>query len=252
MALGMARCDGLEDLAAFGGETREKFRRILVPVARAAPAWSITVDHDAPLTGRGAFRGTVHDGIDKHERVAGLEISPRPRSRGRPFVLQAIRPCFGEFGMIEVCLMAARDDHCAAIPGADVSEREQNVHLAAAERPVDHTELIPDDTFLPAGVKRKKAPGIPHGCKAFIDKEAMHIRAILAAITLHAIDPGGVIDQILERRSRLNDILKFHAGEAIVIQPLHVAPPAAVLQVPGEFVESFIQFLQQRGNRPRS
>ena len=237
----------MENRAAFRRKTREKFGRVLITVSSRAPSRPVAVDDDASLSGSGALRGAVHESIDEHEGVTGLEMD-FDCAGGLPFVLYPILVVAArDLGMIEIRLVAAGDDHCAAIAGADVGEGEEDIDLAAAEEPVHDAILVADDCVLATGVDGEETARAPDGGEAFVDEKSADVRVAFAAIAEQAIDPCGMIDQLLEGGAGLDNILKLHAGVAVIIKALDIAPPLTDGEILREAVEGGIQVREEGG-----
>src|SRR5258707_15635576 len=76
----------------------------------------------------------------------------------------------------KVGLVAARDDHRAAVARTDIGERQEHINLSAAETAVDEAVLPAYDAVLAAGVEREIAARPTNRSEALVDEQPFHVR----------------------------------------------------------------------------
>src|SRR4051794_460062 len=108
--------------------------------------------------------------------------------------------------MGEVLLVAGGDHDRRAVARPDVGEGEQDVDLAAVPPLIEEVVQRSQRVLAGARVHCHEAAGPPQHGRGRVEAQTLEVVAVLlAAVTPHALDPGRMIDQPLERLARLDD-----------------------------------------------
>src|SRR5205085_920823 len=106
-------------------------------------------------------------------------------------------------------------------------ESQQNIDHAAVELAVMVLELGARSTQVSARMDVDELAGTAQGRRAFVDEETF----LPSDIAAHMVDPGGLIDQLLEGFASLDNVLQIATVDLSVIGvPLHIAVPFAISQ----------------------
>lgn len=128
--------------------------------------------------------------------------------------------------------MAPGHHHRRAVARPDVRQREQDVDLAAAERPARVPVLAAHRAPVPARVQAEEAAAAAYRGEALVDEQPLRlgVGVGLPAVAADQVDPGRVVDELFERLSSFDDVLELAAAVAVVVRTLHVAVPLAVFE----------------------
>ena len=214
------------DAAAFGREALEQVRREPVAESGLGPRRSVPQDDHPSFPWIGAAAAAVETGVDEQQCVA------RPGVDGLG-VGEVVHPIasgvVADTRVGEVRLVAAGHDHRRTVTRPDVGEGDEDVELSAAEPPVAHRELRPDRRVVAAGVSRVMAAGGANRGDVLVDRDALHVRALLAGVATSVVDPGRMIDEHVEGGvTAVEQVVQFEPRVGGVVASLRVAVPLAV------------------------
>ena len=96
-----------------------------------SPTRTITIDDNPSLARIDAFRRTMHDRIDKQQRVSGFHVDFNRAHDTVSRLLRTADSVLLKLGVIEVRFVAAGDHHRGTVARPNVRKRHQDVDLAA-------------------------------------------------------------------------------------------------------------------------
>ena len=182
--------------------------------------------------------------VHEQQGVAGLHeqfLRGGDAFHGGAFRLHGVP---GEMGMGEVGLVTAGDDHGGAVPGSDVGQGDQHVDLTAHEPAAVVPEAVAHDGRESPGMQPDRLARFPEIGEVFVDEQRA-VGVVEGALPAHEMHdlfyPRRVIDQGLERRPRLVDLLQVQAVHGAVGMGVDVAVPFARRQG-RNLVQAGVQF----------
>jgi hypothetical protein len=153
------------------------------------------------------------EAVDKDEGVPRLHLQlQRPFDQFAETLSAHANPL--EIWMLEVGLVASRDQGGPSIAGPNVCEGDEGVDLPTEETVPMKAVLAPVSRRESAGVHPNGLPRFPQTDKVLIDEKrtVVVVEGTLAANKeLHVFEPGGMVDQLLKRFSRLVDLLEVQS-----------------------------------------
>ena len=171
--------------------------------------------------------------IHKQQRIARLHI----HLNGPGHAIH--RPVFPhpravELRVLEIRLVAARNQHRAPVARPDIRQRQQNIHLPAHKPPAAIAELIAVNGRVSPRMQSNGLARPPETRKIFVDKQRSVVvveRAFPTHEKLHLVKPGWVIDQLLKRLAGLVNLLVIDARCNIAVRmALDMAVPIAGIE----------------------
>ena len=130
--------------------------------------------------------------------------------------------------------MTSGNHHGAAVAGADIGQRQQDINLSAHETTVEDLELIALDAAVAARVQSDRLSGLAAVCEVLVDEQRAVViveGALAADEVLDLLDPGGVVDELFEGLSGLVDLLQVESHRLAVRVGVDVPIPLARLEL---------------------
>ena len=197
-------------------------------MAEVAPAGSIAKDDDAPFARINALGRAMRQAIHKKKGIAGLHAQLHRALNLVDIGLLAVHLVFGCVWMREVGFVAAGDDHGCAIALANIGQRHQHIDLAAVEAAVVIAELRALGAFMPAAVQADRLSRPAYAGEALIDEKRSMIVVECARAAdecLDLVDPGWMVDELLESCAAFIDLLQVQPFIIAIGMSVHIAVP---------------------------
>src|SRR5579875_922143 len=129
--------------------------------------------------------------------------------------------------MHQIAFVAGRNDRGGAITMADIGQRHQDVDLADRPTAVVPAEQPGEPDIVAAGMNRNESAGPANVQETFVDTQLVGADRDIPA---DLVEPFRIVDQFLEYRAALDDVLEIDAVLRAVRMDLDVADPVAGLQ----------------------